>query len=168
MGGLFLHRTFSIEKSCAEIRSEMVGNFDRVSYAITSLISLSVFIPLFFLSCVCSLPVSFFFTALNICRSSTKLCFISRAYFSFLPFPFIVTFVNQQAEPQPDSEEHELKVAAINEEIKKIKDQIEVLRAKIDETNEARRGQGVSRFVPGRTLHFTRYLVHLVSKLLDL
>lgn len=52
--------------------------------------------------------------------------------------------LTQQAEPQPDNEEHELKVAAINEEIKKIKDQIEVLRAKIDEANEARRGQGVS------------------------
>ncbi|CAM9182476.1 unnamed protein product, partial [Sphacelaria rigidula] len=47
-----------------------------------------------------------------------------------------------KAEPQPDNEEHELKVTAINEEIKKIKDQIEVLRAKIDEANEARRGQG--------------------------
>lgn len=48
-----------------------------------------------------------------------------------------------QAEPQPDNAEHELKVSAINEEIKKIKEQIDVFRAKIDEANEARRGQGV-------------------------
>eukprot|EP00752_Nemacystus_decipiens_P012546 g11112.t1 len=45
-------------------------------------------------------------------------------------------------EPQPDNEEHELQVAAINEDIKKIKSDIEVLKAKIDEANEARRGQG--------------------------
>ena len=50
-----------------------------------------------------------------------------------------------QAEAQPDNDEHELKVAAINEDIKKIKDQIEVLRTKIDGANEARRGQGVRR-----------------------
>lgn len=50
-----------------------------------------------------------------------------------------------QPEPQPDNEEHDQKVAAINEDIKKIKDQIEALRAKIDEANEARRGQGVSK-----------------------
>ena len=37
-------------------------------------------------------------------------------------------------------------MAAINEEIKKIKDQIEVLRTKIDGANEARRGQGVRSF----------------------
>lgn len=37
-------------------------------------------------------------------------------------------------------------MAAINEEIKKIKDQIEVLRVKIDGANEARRGQGVRPF----------------------
>lgn len=50
----------------------------------------------------------------------------------------------RQAEPQPDNDEHELQVAGINEDIKKIKDDIEVLRSKIDEANEARRGQGVS------------------------
>lgn len=49
-----------------------------------------------------------------------------------------------QAEPQPVNDEHELQVGAINESIKKIKDDIEVLRAKIDEASEARRGQGVS------------------------
>lgn len=49
----------------------------------------------------------------------------------------------EQAEPQPDSAEHELKVSGINEDIKKIKDQIEILRTKIEEANEARRGQGV-------------------------
>lgn len=68
-----------------------------------------------------------------------------------MPHCWIISYVliiwMQQSEPQPDIEEHELKVAGINEEIKKIKDQIEVLRAKIDEANEARRGQGVrSRF----------------------
>ncbi|CAM9420671.1 unnamed protein product [Ectocarpus sp. 12 AP-2014] len=47
-----------------------------------------------------------------------------------------------KAEPQPDNDEHELQVGAINESIKKIKDDIEVLRAKIDEASEARRGQG--------------------------
>lgn len=52
-----------------------------------------------------------------------------------------------QVEPQPDNTEHELQVAAINEDIKKIKDQIEIFRSKIDEANEARRGQGVSSFV---------------------
>lgn len=35
-------------------------------------------------------------------------------------------------------------MAAINDEIKKIKDEIEVIRVKIDEAQEARRGQGVS------------------------
>eukprot|EP00903_Cladosiphon_okamuranus_P017482 g16102.t1 len=45
-------------------------------------------------------------------------------------------------EPQPDNDEHEQQVAAINEDIKKIKSDIEVLKAKIDEANEARRGQG--------------------------
>ncbi len=49
-----------------------------------------------------------------------------------------------QPEPQPDNDEHEAQVAAINEQIKKIKDDIEVLRSKIDEANEARRGKGVS------------------------
>lgn len=53
-------------------------------------------------------------------------------------------FFHYQAEPQPDNDEHELQVASINEDIKKIKDDIEVFRAKIDEANEARRGQGVS------------------------
>lgn len=48
-----------------------------------------------------------------------------------------------QPEPQPDNDEHELQVAAINEDIKKIKSDIEVLKGKIDEANEARRGQGV-------------------------
>lgn len=36
-------------------------------------------------------------------------------------------------------------MAAINEDIKKIKDQIEILRTKIEGANEARRGQGVRR-----------------------
>lgn len=50
-----------------------------------------------------------------------------------------------QAEPQPDNDEHEMQVAAINEDIKKIKSEIEVFKSKIDAANEARRGQGVRR-----------------------
>lgn len=64
---------------------------------------------------------------------------------------YVATFVVAvflQAEAQPDNEVHEQKVSAINEEIKKIKDQIEILRIKIEEANEARRGQGVSPSFP--------------------
>lgn len=62
-------------------------------------------------------------------------------------------------EPQPDNTEHELQVAAINEDIKKIKDQIEIFRSKIDEANEARRGQGVSSLF--LFLAFVRFLPSL-------
>ena len=65
-------------------------------------------------------------------------------------FCFVLTLhsFTLQPEPQPDNDEHEAQVAAINEQIKKIKDDIEVLRSKIDEANEARRGQGVSAAPP--------------------
>lgn len=55
----------------------------------------------------------------------------------------------RQPEPQPDNEEHEQEVAAINEDIKKIKEQIEQIRTKIDESTEARRGQGVRMLTCG-------------------
>lgn len=43
-----------------------------------------------------------------------------------------------QPEPQPENEEHEQQVAAINEDIKKIKARIEVLKDKIDEAQKDR------------------------------